>query len=203
MTFNHLNRRLHVYLALALLPWVFIYGVSAIPFTRNAYFNNLYKDGIPMWTTRFERDYDRPVPEDKTPEALYLFATQVVSDLNLNAKRSAGAYSPNARRVNIYLVDFWDHTRVTYRVDRKTVTVEDKRFRWDQFFTTLHARGGYHHDSFLNDTWAFIVDLVSIGFVLWVTSGIIMWWQLKQARLWGGLALGGGILSFVIFLVTL
>lgn len=203
MSFNHFNRRLHLYLAMALLPWVFMYGISAIPFTRNAYFNDLYKDGIPQWTTRLEQPYDRAVPSEKTPETLQAFAKEVVQDLLPDDSRGAGAYSPNARQVNVYLVDFWHHTRIIYRVDKQTVKVEDKRFRWDQFFTTLHARGGYHHDRFLHDLWAFIVDLVCIGFILWVASGIVMWWQLKQTRRWGAIALGAGVVSFIAFVIAL
>jgi hypothetical protein len=205
MSFNHFNRRLHVYLAMALLPWVFMYGLSAVPFTRHAYFDGLYDDGVPMWTTRFEQAYERAVPTDKTPESMQAFGQAVVRDLlpGEGNNRSLGAYSPNVRRVNVYLVDFWDHTRITYRADRKTARVEDKRFRWDHFVTTLHARGGYHQDTFLNDAWAFIVDLVSVAFVLWVASGILMWWQLKQTRFLGALALGGGLLSFVCFLLVL
>ena len=30
MTFTHFNRRLHLYLGLALLPWLFMYGISSI-----------------------------------------------------------------------------------------------------------------------------------------------------------------------------
>jgi len=203
MSFNHFNRRLHVYLALVLLPWVFMYGISAVPFTRHDYFDGLHKDGGPMWTTRFEREYKRAVPLDKTPETMQAFGQAVVRDILPGDTRSVGAYSPNARQVYVYLVDFWDHTRITYRADQKTVKIEDKRFHWNHFFTTLHSRGGYHQDSFLNDTWAFIVDLVSIAFVLWVASGVLMWWQLKQARVWGALALGGGFACFVVFLAAL
>lgn len=204
MSFNHFNRRLHVYLAMALLPWVFMYGLSAIPFTRHKAFDRLYDDGVPMWTKRFERDCERAIPTDKTPEAMRAFGKALLADLDLPlGGRSMGTYSPNKNRVNVYLVDFWDHTRVTYRADRKTAVVEDKRFRWDHFFTTLHARGGYSQDSLLNDAWALVVDLVALAFVLWVASGLWMWWQLRQTRLWGALALGGGLLSFAAFLLAL
>jgi hypothetical protein len=203
MTFNHFNRRLHLYLALVLLPWFFMYGVSAIPFTRHVYFDALYKDGVPLWTTRFQQAYDRPAPKNRRPETLQQFAQKVVADLNIEVTGSLGAHQPNDSRVNIYLVDFWDHVRITYNIEKQKITVEDKRFRWDHFVTTLHARGGYRQDSFLNDAWAFIVDLVSLSFILWVASGLYMWWQLKQTRRWGWFALGGGVLSFVLFLLVL
>ena len=35
MTFSHVNRRVHLYLALALLPWFFMYGISSVPFVHN------------------------------------------------------------------------------------------------------------------------------------------------------------------------
>lgn len=203
MTFNHLNRRLHLYLAMVLLPWFLMYGISAIPFTRNAYFNSLYNDGVPMWTTRFEQAYTRPAPENRLPDTLQKFAKAVVTDLNLEVTGSLGAYQPNNRRINVYLVTFWHHTRITYDIENQHIKAEDKRFRWDQFFTTLHARGGYHQDGFLNDLWALIVDIIGLAFILWVASGIYMWWQLKQTRRWGIVALGSGILSFVIFLMVL
>jgi len=116
---------------------------------------------------------------------------------------SLGAHQPNDKRINIYLVDFRHHIRITYNLAQKNIKVEDKRFRWDQFFTTLHARGGYQQDSFLNDLWAFVVDMISLSFIFWVASGIYMWWHLKQTRRWGIVALGSGFLSFVIFLVAL
>ncbi|MFT5367794.1 MAG: hypothetical protein ACI8V2_002755 [Candidatus Latescibacterota bacterium] len=203
MTFNHINRRLHLYLALVLLPWFLMYGISAIPFTRNAYFNNLYKDGVPMWTTRIAQAYKRPAPKDRLPDTLQQFAKEVVNDLNLEVTGSLGAHQPNDKRINIYLVDFRHHIRITYNLAQKNIKVEDKRFRWDQFFTTLHARGGYQQDSFLNDLWAFVVDMISLSFIFWVASGIYMWWHLKQTRRWGIVALGSGFLSFVIFLVAL
>jgi len=203
MTFNHLNRRVHLYLAMVLLPWFLMYGISAIPFAHNTFFNDLYKDGVPQWTTRFEQTYKRPAPDNRLPNTLQKFAKNVVTDLNLEVKGSLGAYQPNNQRIHVYIVNFWHHTRITYDLTKQHLTVEDKRFRWDQFFTSLHARGGYHQDSFLNDLWAFIVDLVGLSFILWVASGIYMWWHIKQTRFWGCIALGSGCLSFVIFLVTL
>lgn len=203
MSFNHFNRRLHLYLAMILLPWAVMYGISAIPFTRNSYFNELYKDGVPQWTTRYEQAYDRVPPEKWTADVLRPFAKKVIDDLGIEITSAYGAYRPNNREIIVLVFDFWNNTRMRYNIENKTITVQDKRFRWDQFFTSLHARGGYRQDGFLNTTWSVIVDLVSIGFILWVASGLYMWWQLKGTRKWGALAVGSGLISFVIFLMTL
>lgn len=63
MSFNHFNRRLHLYLAMFLLPWVLMYGLSSLPFSHHDFFEELYRgDGVSTWTTRFERSYDQPGP---------------------------------------------------------------------------------------------------------------------------------------------
>jgi hypothetical protein len=67
----------------------------------------------------------------------------------------------------------------------------------------LHQRGGFGHGSFMNDLWGVVVDIVSVGFILWVVSGLYMWWHLKQARKWGFVALGSGCAVFALFLFLL
>ena len=199
MTFNHINRRTHLYLAMFLLPWFLVYALSSIPFTRN--FNAFFDDGQSPWTLRFERAYQRPIPDAADEAALRQIGAQILQDADLEG--AFGVHRPNKRRLNIYLFDFWNATRLTYNIEGGRLKAEDRRFRIDHFFTGLHARGGYMQDAFLNDAWAFLVDIVCIGILIWIASGIVMWWQLKPTRLWGTLALAGGILSFTIFLLAL
>ena len=198
MTFNLVNRRTHLYLAMFLLPWFIMYGISAVPFTRNTYFNRLYKDGTPQWTVRFERECHIAVPDGAD---LREVGAQILRDVDMVGP--FGAYQPNKARLNIHIVDFWEGVRLTYHIKENRLKVEDKRFRWDQFFTGLHGRGGYQHDEFLNDSWAFIVDLVCLAILFWIASGLYMWWKLPSTCLWGALALGSGVLAFAAFLVAL
>ena len=117
-----------------------------------------------------------------------------------------GAFSVSRagkNRLNIYRFDFWSITRVTYDIDQGRIRVEDGRFRWDRLLTGMHARGGYQQEIFLNDLWAVVVDIVCVGFLVWIASGIYMWWLLPNARRWGTVALGGGLVSFAAFLVLL
>ena len=65
MTFAHINRRVHLYLGLGLLPWFFMYGVSSLPFAHNQFFEQRDRaKGLPLWTLRSERSVDVPIPED-------------------------------------------------------------------------------------------------------------------------------------------
>ena len=73
--------------------------------------------------------------------------------------------------------------------------VKDRTFNWNVFLTGMHARGGFQQDSFLSDAWAVTVDIVCISMLIWIGSGIYMWWRLRQTRYWGFAALGGGVLA--------
>ena len=67
----------------------------------------------------------------------------------------------------------------------------------------MHIRAGWVQESFLSDLWAVIVDVVCIAFVVWVATGLYMWWLLPATRRWGLLALGAGWVTFAVFVLTL
>jgi len=196
MTFNHLNRRTHLYLALLFLPWFFMYGLSSLPFSHAQYFQDTF--GKPQWKTRFEQSYEIEIP----PQAdLRQTGAKILKDNGLEG--AFGVYQPNPKQLNIYMPGFITPTQVNYFPAEKRLVVADRTFNWSSFLTGMHARGGFEQDSFLNDAWGVTIDLVCVGMLIWIASGIYMWWGLRQTRFWGWVALGGGALSFVIFLVAL
>jgi len=200
MATSHFLRRLHLYLALSLLPWFFMYGVSSIPFSHNQYFQRLDEaKGVPLWTKRFERSYEASVPEGSELRA---FGAKVIQDLGLEPG-GFGAYRQNPSQVNVYIYSFLKSTQVKYFLDQKKVVVEDRRFRWDHFLTGMHAQGGFEQESFLWDLWGVLVDVVCLGMLGWIVTGIYMWWKLPATRIWGWLALSGGIVSFGYFVARL
>ena len=42
MTFSHVNRRVHLYLGLFLLPWLFMYGLSSVPFAHTPFLSLIH-----------------------------------------------------------------------------------------------------------------------------------------------------------------
>jgi hypothetical protein len=65
MTFNHLNRRTHLFLALALLPWVLIYGISSLIIHHRDWFN----PEMP-YTATFSEDTERWMVAGPDPQRL-------------------------------------------------------------------------------------------------------------------------------------
>jgi hypothetical protein len=45
--------------------------------------------------------------------------------------------------------------------------------------------------------------VASVGIIIWVASGLIMWWRLPRLRIWGTIAVATGILSFTLLVGTL
>jgi hypothetical protein len=136
MPLDHANLRLLLYLALALLLWFFIYGFSSIYFSHGREIQDAFPSDQPNWTTRSEATLPIEIPDQGD---LRDIGKSVLADLDLSGSFYVGR---RGFGFQIYRVTFLHHIRITYRSERQSLKVEDKRFGWD-FFTTLHARSGF------------------------------------------------------------
>ena len=201
MTFAHLNRRTHLYLGLALLPWFLMYGLSSIPFAHTAFFER--RDaarGLPMWTLRATHTVDLPVSED--PRELRALGAALLRQAGVSAG-SFGVYRQSPTQLNVYAYSFRHSTQLKYFIDQQRMTVEDRRFRWDQFLTGMHGRGGFEQEGLLDRSWSVIVDLVCAAILLWIATGLYMWWGLPASRAWGLITIAAGAAAFVFFTLRL
>src|SRR6185295_9031276 len=107
---------------------------------------------------RAEIPYDVPAPAENE---LRDFGARVMRETGL--KGSFGAYRPNPGEVHVYVYTFWVSTQVKYFPEKKLLRLEDRRFRWDEFLTGMHARGGFEDRRPLNVGWSVVVDLVCVG----------------------------------------
>ena len=110
---------------------------------------------------------------------------------------------PSAERMNINTSDFLTVKRITYYIEEGRLVLEERLFQLNTLFTSLHFRGGYQQDLFLDDLWAVVLDLVCVAFLVWIVSGIYMLWQIRRLRIWGSVAMVGGVLTFCWFILTL
>ncbi len=201
MTFAQLTRRTHLYLGLALLPWFFMYGISSVPFAHNQYFERRdAAKALPLWTLRATHTVDIPVPA--TADGFRAFGAALLQHAGIAAS-TFGTYRQSPTQVNVYVYSFWKSTQLKYFPDQKRLTVEDRRFRWDHFLTGMHARGGFDQDGFLVRSWSVVVDLVCLAIVVWIASGLYMWWGLPGSRRWGLVTIAAGAVSFVVFTTRL
>jgi hypothetical protein len=93
--------------------------------------------------------------------------------------------------------------RLTYSPADRTLVVERMQSRPNAFLERFHRRRGYATGYTLDTVWAVSVDAFIVAMVVWVLSGLWMWWEMKVTRPLGLAALLGGAGVFAMYLLTL
>lgn len=192
MTFSHFVRRAHLYMGLFLLPWVIMFGVSTIPINHQA--------AEPVeWTRLGEYPFNAAVPE--AGDNLRPLGRQMMNAAGIEG--GYWIYRMNPRQVQVGHPDFLAPVRINYFIEQKRIVVERRPFALRPFLSGMHTRGGYDMDGAWDSVWAVFVDIVSVGLLVWIASGIYMWWGVPATRRWGWLALGAGVVCFAVIIATL
>ena len=92
---------------------------------------------------------------------------------------------------------------MNYEIDRKQLRIEERKTSWVDVLTRLHERTGYGRGGALNNLWALIVDVFCFTTLIWIATGLYLWWHVAPTRRWGFVTLGGGIVTLVILLSSL
>lgn len=194
-TFDKINRRVHLYLGLFLMPWLLMYGVSSFIIIHQSWFQ---AGKEPVWEPQFEREYNRTLD----PQAdLRATAQEILKDCNLEGAFWADKSNPDTLRIDRF--SFWGSTRLTYSIKEQKLKAEHQRMPSSQAVVRMHFRGGYGQPTFWDKLWGLVVDIACVAIIIWVGSGIIMWWRLRRLRAWGAIAVGGGVISFLLLMWTL
>ena len=197
MTFDKINRRTHLYLGLFLMPWLFMYGASSFILIHQSWFR---LEKPPEWEPLFERTYSRPAPvqgSNNEPE-LRAAAQQILKDCHLE-----GAFwvdKPNPDTVHIDRFSFQDSISLTYAIKDQKLTAKRQRMKPSQVVVRMHFRGGYLQPTLGDKVWGLLVDVACVGIIFWVASGLVMWWRLPAFRWWGGVAVAGGLGTFLVLI---
>ncbi len=191
-------RRTHMYLALFLSPWVLMYALSTIAMNHRPLFRAMYDDQPIVWETEKEMSYTATFSENTER---WMVGDQILSDLNLEGNhRTQGSLE---RRITITRNDPLAIRRITYDPKAQTLKIERQVLRAVPLLEHMHRRRGYATSYLSDDLWAITVDLFIFASVIWVASGIWMWWELKVTRRWGTVSVVGGIALFLFFLMTI
>ena len=199
VTFDKINRRAHLYLGLFLMPWLLMYGVSSFIVIHQSWFPR----DRPAREVLFEKTYTRAVNmqgANNSPE-LRATAQEILKDNDLE-----GAFwvdKPKPDTLHIERFTFRDSISLIYSSQDQKLKAEHQSIRWSQVPMRMHFRGGFLQPGFWQKFWGLLVDVACVGIIIWVVSGLIMWWRLPRFRAWGAIAVGGGILSFFLLIWTL
>jgi len=193
---SKLLRRIHLYLALFLTPWVLVYTLSTFAMNHREWFRGK-PPASPKWEKVSEQVWEGQFPEgaDRAAKARMILTTQGLD----------GAHQANERDGKLVIQRNAAITplRLTYTAESRQLLVEKQVVEAAAFLERMHRRRGFQHPYALEDTWAFSVDFFIAAILFWTLSGFWLWWELKVARRLGALALIGGFGIFAFFLKVL
>lgn len=190
-------RRIHLYLGLFFLPWFVMYGVTAVAFNHSEWFPK----GQDEWDV--EQRWPCTIPVDMSQKFTRELGAQLLEVAEMEPE-DYGVYRWGTRPV-VYVgfPSIWTGRRLAYDPAKQELALENQPKSTGQFLTSLHATGGYQHKGPHRDLWAVLVDLTCISLLFWVVSGLYLWWRFSRMRLWGGVALVVGGISFLGFVLLL
>jgi hypothetical protein len=196
MQLQTIIRRTHLYLAMFLAPWFVMYGLTSIAFNHPALFTD--NSSEPVWIFRARESYSFPINENSE---LREVAAAILKDKNIEG--SFHVQRPDRNTLIVTRFDFFHRTRLTFKIDQKTLLIEDRKVQLQNILTGMHGRGGFQQDVWLHDLWAVFVDLVAVAILVWIATGIFLWLQISSIRKWGGIVLVAGFLTFLVLVITL
>ncbi len=197
--FSKVVRQTHMYVGLFLMPWILMYGLSTIVMNHREHFKEVYGGNLVNWLKESEQPYagqfsgklDAPV-----------MAEQILRDLKMEGNFQANL-TKSGSKLTINRTDPITPRRITYTPADGKLLIEKQEFRTQPFLERFHRRRGYDNRYLLDDLWAVSVDIAIVGILVWVASGVWMWWELKVTRRLGLVCVLGGTALFALFLFTI
>ena len=187
-----------MYLGLFFFPWMAMYALSTLVMNHRAYFVERYGPGPVPFETERTTTYDGSFPSDAD---LKTISTQILDSLGLD-----GAHNVARRKDGTIVInrnDLVTPRRLTYSPVERTLVIERMAHRPNALLERFHRRRGYATGYATDTAWAVSVDAAIAAMVIWVLSGLWMWWEMTVTRLAGLAALAAGAGAFAFYLVTL
>lgn len=194
---NLILRRTHLYLGMLLIPWLLIFGLSTLMFNHGDHFRPL-RPSDPQFVALWEIDYALPHPI--TDSNLREIVAQLLAD---NGLQGAFGARQQGSSIDITLQNFLQPTKLNYNLNTKKLRAEKKKFAWVEVLQRLHFRAGYNGSSLLANVWPVIVDFFCVTMLIWILTGLYLWWKIRDSRRLGWLTISAGMLMFALLLATL
>ncbi|MFO0943406.1 MAG: hypothetical protein U0930_21945 [Pirellulales bacterium] len=87
----------------------------------------------------------------------------------------------------------YDSLNGTVSASLMDASAASHEFGWRRYLLRMHTTHGYPGEVSPRFYWAIVVDTMAAVMIFWGLSGIVMWWQLKRLRFWGGVAIASSL----------
>lgn len=201
--FDRWNRKLHIYLGLYLLLFVWLFSISGL------ILNHPRWQFTQFWAqrkqTKFERDIQPPTAIGDVAKA-----KDLMGQLDLFGEIYQITTNPEKRQFKFTVFKPRERFRVQADLLANRAIVEATEVNAWGVVNTLHRLSGVRmnnpkekRDWFWTKIWSFAMDAVAVGLIVMVLGGVYMWYQLKPKRRLGWTVLLLGVLSCGFFVFGL
>ncbi len=200
--FTYWNRKLHVYLGLYFLLFLWLFAVSGL-LLNNTSWKAFKSNPVDVESVA---PVTMPTAGDDIAKAQEIMAQLgVTGEMHRVNPRNPEPYDFGFAVVRPHAFTF-----VRVDIDEGVAAVRVRKWGfWSGFarlhtFASMSARGNnMFRDWWMTKVWSVAVDAIAVGVMVMLCGGVWMWWQLKPKRRVGLVCLGLGCVSCAVFVVGL
>ena len=195
------NRKIHIYLGLFLLLFIWLFGFSGLLLNHHWAFAN-------SWEKRKVMSYDKTIDISKERDK-HILVHEIMGKLKLNGSIYNLRYSSDSTHLNFIAAK----PAMRYEMkaglnDGKILIKETQLDQWE-VMRSLHKlrnptqkEAGERYQPLLAFIWSLSIDMVSIGLIVICLGGWYLWLEASKKRFYLGLIsiAAGFILSIYILL---
>jgi hypothetical protein len=197
------NRKLHYYLGLYFLFFVWLFAFSGLLLNHSSW------KFAEFWPNRKETRFERPIATP-APGSDLAQANDLMRQLKIDGEVEWTATRNDNSRLDFRVTRPGHIFEIKADLDQKRATVQRTDLNAWGVMRLLHTFTGVRmndsnnrRDWILTFVWAFAMDAVAAGLILMVLSSVYMWLELPQKRRVGAIILSLGCLSAGLFCLGL
>jgi len=196
--FEAWNRRLHYYLGLYFLFFLWLFSATGLMLNHQQWFSDLYG--------RAESAYDTPI-ETLTGESTLERTRDLMRQLDLTGEIDWPVSQP-VGHIDFSVSRPGASAQVRVDLNAKTAYVRTFDNNSKLTFQALHTFSGSRfnqpasrRDWIVTSLWVWAMDALAAGLIVMVFGSYYMWYRLKRRRRLGVAVLAGGLVSCAAFLI--
>ena len=197
------TRKLHNYLGLYLLLFLWLFAVSGLVLNHSKWPVSQF------WKARVETESHHDIRRPREGGDIAM-ARELMAQLGLVGEVGETKRAPDDTHFDFQVVKPGRVYRVRARLDSASATVMERRVNAWGVMDALHKFTGVKMDDptltrdwMLTRVWSLAMDALSLGLVALVLSGLYLWYRLPGSRTPGMVVLALAIASCIFFLYGL
>jgi len=184
----NLIRKIHLYTAFIIVSFIVMYFITG--------FMMKHGDWFPQSDAKvFSKKFDLHISKEMNEEEWSIYL-QDKFDIHAQRKRSN---KNNDGTISFKYSKPGEFSTVTLSADKSVATLRTQHFSAYGTFAGFHRLNGYG-GGWLYDIYVFMLDLARIALLVFVVTGLYLWYKLIRKKTWGIIILSASIIYTLIII---